>query len=314
MPRLPKSLNCSLAGQAYPADAAGIVQMVRSHFDEAGIPLPASLVSRATHCPGIVVPHLDFRVGGSVYPHGYQGYLTDPVPETVVILGVGHRCPADISIYGAAYQTPLGTLGVDGELIAELLSHSGEKFAGERIHHKGEHSIEFAAVYLRALASLYPEWANVKIVPLLCGGMQGEIAAGEPGVNPYDECADLLRAAVQRLGRRVSLLVSVDGSHVGPRFGHPFAADSRVLQNIAALDEAAWSAVEAGDPDDFFRAFLPTRNAQYFDGVGALRVALRFFAKEARFVIGKYAQWHESSDQSVVTLAGGIFENHQTKT
>jgi AmmeMemoRadiSam system protein B len=98
--------------------------MVRAQFATAG-GLPASeAVGKSTLLPGLVVPHLDFRVSSDVYAHGYRALLEAEAPEVVVILGVGHRSRVELSADGRDYETVLGRAVVDQPLLAALREKS----------------------------------------------------------------------------------------------------------------------------------------------------------------------------------------------
>ncbi|HPA20242.1 MAG TPA: AmmeMemoRadiSam system protein B [Verrucomicrobiae bacterium] len=297
------------AGKCYPADRDGVLGMVRAHFEKGVGALPETLVRDRDRgpLPGIVVPHLDFRVGGPVYSYGYRELLSSEPADVYVILGVGHRCPAELSVLRKGYETVLGEVPCDPAFVADLAGRVSFPIEVAPLSHHDEHSIEFAVIYLQAIAAMYPEYGGFSIVPVLCGAMHEEIMRGSADGSAFGEFAGALRATIGACGKRVCVIGSIDGSHVGPRFQHPFNVDGDVRRRIEDLDRAAFEAASKGDPGAFFSIFLDTYNAQGFDGVGVLYIMLHLFGGRATFELLHYDQWYEREDRSMVTLASGVF-------
>ena len=304
-------LRAKLAGQVYPTEVEGILAMVESHFQE-GLGHPPQLRPDESQPDvlGVVVPHLDFRVAGGMYAPPYQRMLTAPPRDCYIILGVGHRCPAPCSLLAKGYKTPLGEIGCETPLVDAICERLSFDAKVHPTSHDGEHSIEFVAIYLQALARMR-EQEPPKIVPILCGGMDEEIAAGRGADSPMGCLGLALRNVMAGWPSRIGLIISVDGSHVGPRFGHSFSVDSDCLEKIRIEDMHCLEAVSSGDPDRFLQTFTPTANGRYFDGVGALYAAMVALRGRARFQLLDDDQWFEESDQSVVTIACGVFEQMQ---
>jgi AmmeMemoRadiSam system protein B len=297
------------AGGSYPDTEEEIVAFFRDQFLAGTGAVPSWDAERERACvPGLIVPHLDFRVGGPVYSWAYDALLREGGwPETFIVLGVGHKCPADVSLLARGYRTMLGEVECDMELARELESGCSEPIDTEGWAHWGEHSIEFVVIFLQALRRLVPELPPFQFVPVLCGGMHGEIEAETTEDSTYGDFAEVLHEVCQARAGRVCVIGSVDGAHVGPRFGHRFKVNPQRLQEIAKQDHEAWEAVADGGAEHFFTTFLKDGNSRHFDGVGVLYVMLRALRQRALFSLLKYDQWFEKRDASVVTLASGIF-------
>ncbi len=293
----------------YPAAPEQIEMMVREHFARAGFNLTMSDTSLRQMPPGILVPHLDFRVGGHVYPHGYYPLIGAEAPEQVIVLGVAHHAAVDVAVSRRGFSSPLGDLQPALDLYEALRGEcSQEAFEVEECEcFDGEHSIEFPLIYLQALGRIFPERRDFEVLNLVCGGMQNEIEVEDPRGTAYDEIGRAISRVLERSRKRILLIVSVDGAHVGPRFGAEDGVSERQLMDIRSADKDAFSVASLGNPDLFFETFLPTLNERNFDGVGALYIALRALEKRARFELSCYDQWFWPPDQSVVTLAAGVF-------
>jgi hypothetical protein len=139
-----------------------------------------------------------------------------------------------------------------------------------------------------------------------------EVAAGvppKPGASA-DRLAAALRGVLDRLGpgKRVQVIVSIDGCHVGPRFDHDYKVGPRRLKATAAWEEELWQTVERRDLPAFFAHLGKDRNARYFDGVGALTLMMKVFGDDLVLRRTHYEQWHTAADASAVTFTSGWAE------
>src|SRR5436190_1451835 len=136
--------------------------------------------------------------------------------DILVVFGTDHvGGPGAITLTRQRYDTPFGPLDTDLPAVDAVAEALGQEAAfAEELHHRGEHSIELAAVWA---ASLLGD-RRPPMLPVLCGSF-----------FPYtNEDADpaldaRLTAAVDALkrataGRRVVAVAAGDLAHVGPAF------------------------------------------------------------------------------------------------
>jgi len=300
----------------YPSNPAQALAFFRDVYDArvAGKLPPApekgSLV-------GVVTPHIDFRVSLRAYAAAFRPLLDVPLAETYLILGVGHRSPLEWNFDYRDYATPLGRAICATEMVDALVAEADP--ARHFLHeaHDGEHSIEFALVWLQALRRLHPA-ANgaaekpVRFVPLLCGGMHPYVE----GMVEWDELTDFHRlsralAALlrQHPPEKLQVIVSIDGCHLGPRFQHPFRVTPTLLKATAGWEELLWRQVAQGDARQFLDWVRNEGNDRYFDGVGALALLLAAgnLSEQKSFTVQRtyYEQWFTERDASAVTFSSG---------
>ncbi len=259
----------------------------------------------------LIVPHIDFRVNLDQYINTYtQLYTAHAFPELVIILGVGHRCPHEFSVHPYGLETPLGIIEPDLEGWAQLaascpfeLSRSPETF-------EGEHSLEFAAVWLDVVRELaFPEH-SFKILPILCGGLFENLYLN---VIPdeHDEfflLGSALKALVdERPVGSTLIIASIDGCHVGPRFQHRFGGNRAVQKAVRNWEADLWQAAQPDSYPRFFEHLAGIQNMFHFDGVGALSLLLQHFPYHTR--IDQTDCWFEESDQSFVTFSSGVMKS-----
>ncbi len=193
------------AGLLYPADPASLDAAYRDIFgDEPRTRGDSSVV-------GVLVPHGPLELVGETLAKT----LTDlPRPEDlecVVILGTDHG--PGLLPYAAArrgFDTPLGPLPAHTQILDALDRRLDWAFR-EELRHRSAHSIELAAVTLRAL---YGD-AVPPIVPVLCG--PGVLRTRDP--EAAERFATTLEALLE--GRRALVWGSAELSHGGVAYGRP---------------------------------------------------------------------------------------------
>ncbi len=299
----------------YPSDPVQALAFFRSAFKSfAANELPPA--PDKSSLVGIVTPHIDFRVSLPSYAAAFLPLLGEPLADTYLILGVGHRSQLEWNLDRRDYLTPLGRAECATDLVDELAKGADPALHFSPQAHGGEHSIEFPLLWLQALHQLRAAHDGkakpVRFVPLLCGGLHAYVE-GFVEWNELDEFHRLSRALAdlfQKIppGEKLRIIVSIDGCHLGPRFDHPFQVSSALLKATAGWEEKLWACAAQGNAREFLDWFREEGNDRYFDGVGAL--ALLLSASELnknKVTIQRthYEQWFTERDASAVTFSSG---------
>ena len=251
-----------------------------------------------------IVPHIDFRVNFDLYAETYAHWRDrNWFPSRVVILGVGHRCPSELACLPAGFQTPLGEVKADTDLFAKISSRLPFPLGKETRGFQGEHSIEFVVIWLQALRDLFFPDRSFTILPILCGGFQNSVETGQPPTSDSSESLFAHALAETSEDPDTAWVASIDGCHVGPRFQHPFAADSKVRARVATWEKKLWSLASSQTLEPFFQHLSTNQNGFYFDGVGVLHTLMA--GQKLRAETQPAVQWHEPTDQSIVSFSRG---------
>ena len=177
---------------------------------------------------GLVVPHAGYVYSGPVAAFSYAALAEDGLRASYVVLGPNHSGQgAPLAITHHDFQTPLGLVPIDTDLLAALSKPPLEDDVGA---HRHEHSIEVQLPFLQFLSP------DVKFVPVCMAFQEYELAA---------EVGDLVASAVA--GRDALVIASSDFSHVGPQYyqmpprGKTAPAwaqeqDAKAIERILALD------------------------------------------------------------------------------
>lgn len=289
----------TLAGEVYPADPEALRRLLRS-FQE-GLPEERPVETGR----GLVSPHIDYARGGRTYARVW-GRAAPFVREAdlVILLGTDHYGEdGSLTLTRQHYATPFGVLPTARSIVEALAQALGEDraFAGE-LRHRGEHSIELAAVWLHAVREGRP----VELVPILCGPFASCIAEGrDPASDPrVGRVVGLLRAAAA--GRRAVVVAAGDLAHVGPAFGgRPL--DLRGRARLRAEDEALIERMCAGDAAGFFARIHEVQDCNNVCGVSPIYLALRVLEPTSGEAVAYELCPADEAGTSVVSICGVLW-------
>ena len=305
------------AGTSYPEASETLRQTVTGFFNPPYGPgvldqIPAAEIAQSDTVRGLIVPHVDLRVGGATYAHGYRELICHSQAELFVILGVAHQSIGDNLFYVSQkdFATPGGVVRTNRSIARRLLAAADAEHVVAELAHRTEHSVEFQAVLLHALlAERYGR--NVEIVPVLCGSVDNFLAEEEDPTR-----APAFKRFIQRLGAELEeskkkwcVLCSVDFSHVGPEFGNSTMIGERVLPPIERGDRRVLKHIEKLDTEGFVQEVQRTQNSRHMDAILAVLTMLeacRGTFNRARLL--QYDQMLKTATHSAVSYCSVAFE------
>lgn len=264
-----------LAGKSFPREPEALRSQLEGYFAAAEGPGSTPPSPAAAGLTGLVVPHIDFLRGGPCYAWGYRELEGAPPADRWVILGTVHLpIGRAFALTRKNFETPLGDVETDQEFLDHLVAKAGSEYFADESAHRGEHSIEFQAVFLRHWT---PPGRAVRIVPILCGSLHEfvEQRRSPKEGQEIETFVAALRDSLARCGGRTLLLASADLAHVGPRFGDAYPVTPGQLREIADADRDMLGAVETGDAEAFFRAVARDGDRRRICGLPPIYTALR---------------------------------------
>lgn len=226
---------------------------------------------------GLCAPHMDLWRAAVGYGHAYRALAErlDEEVDTFILLGTSHapmRRP--FAVCAKAFATPLGALEPDHEAIRGLEAASRFDLREDEYLHKGEHSLEFQAVFLRHV--LGPRAATARIVPVLCGLGDAQVSGRDPALDADAESFLVaLRRLVEDRQGRVLVIAGADLAHVGPRFGDARPLDERGKERLRARDAESIDLALGGDAPGFFRHVAADLSTRRVCGLGPIYTMLR---------------------------------------
>jgi MEMO1 family protein len=293
----------ALAGLCYSREPAVLRAELGAFFDPPEGPGRALPRKPGASLKGLIAPHIDPRRGAAAYAHAYAELMAHDPPELVIILGTSHQGagPELFSATRKNYATPLGAVETDRDFVDNLVVRfTGGDLLGDEVLHRGEHSIEFQALFLAYALGV----RGYQIVPVLVSSFHEMIASGltptdDPRVRSFlDALNDLLGAEK----RNVLVLAGVDFAHVGRKFGDSFAADEGVARRIQHEDLELIENIKRGDPNGFFADILRDRDARKICGLSPMYTQLELLKGRAGRLL-KYGIAMEPQTESCVSFA-----------
>jgi MEMO1 family protein len=139
---------------------------------------------------------------GPVAAHLYRKLWEQEPPKTVVILGPNHRgYGAGVAVTSEAFDTPLGEVQVDGELIGDLVD---DLIINDSEAHAYEHSLEVQIPFMQFIG-----WDPL-IVPICVGAQDLEtlMAVGEKLRKSISGRNDVLMIASSDMSHYVTAKVA----------------------------------------------------------------------------------------------------------
>jgi hypothetical protein len=289
-----------LAGKSYPAEAGALREALDGLFRHADGPGDAPPSPMAARLGALVLPHIDYARGGPCYAWGYREADGLGGVDRWIVLGTVHApIGRPFAISRKDFETPLGTVAADREFLDGLVAGGAGTYLDDEFAHRGEHSIELQAIFLRHVTA--PTRA-VRMVPILCGSMHQLIAercspAGEPEIERF---LALVQDTIRAVRGRTVVVASADLAHIGPRFGDPHRVTASQLRETAEADRELLAAVEAGDAEAFFRLVARDGDRRRICGLAPVYLALRLVPATSGRLL-RYGQW--ADPQGTVTFA-----------
>lgn len=289
---------CCLCGRSYPNEPAQLKQLIDN-----------ILVNRPTHIQpegelkAIVAPHIDLSAGARVYAGAY-GMLRHVAPKRVILLGTGHRMTNDLfCLTEKDFATPLGVVKNDSKIIRRLKRTDSNIFAANDFEHRSEHSIEFQVLFLQHLLGT----DSFTLLPILCGALMTTLAAYDRNtylekVKPF---LKELKQIILEADKETLIVVGVDFSHVGPKFGHERPAEY-IASRAEAHDKSLLNALAESDADLFWEESQKVEDQYNVCGFPALACLLEILPLCKGQVLD-YQQRHEAATQSAVSFAAVAF-------
>ena len=296
----------SHAGGAYPAEPDELRLTMDGFFAHVEGPGPIEWPAEPAHAiAGAIAPHIDFHRGGPAYAWAYRRLAERCDGDLFVIFGTCHAGMRDpFALTLKDFATPFGPAAVDRDFVDAVSARAGQDCFGSELAHRGEHSLEFQAVFLRYL---YATRRELTIVPILASFAHEALARGKgPEDDPrVPRFLEAVGETIAASGRRVVVIAGADLAHMGPRFGDPAPVSDDELKGIEREDRAMLGAVESGDARAFFEAVARDGDRRRICGYSPIYATLRVLDRP-RGELHRYGQWPDP--QGVVTFASMTFE------
>ncbi len=290
------------AGMSYEGEPDQLKAQLRSFFlPPEGPGLPDLSLKNERKLKGIIAPHIDLRRGGSCYAWAYKNLAETGPFDLYIILGTVHCETKNLFTFSSKdFETPLGMVETDKEFLQAFKENCELDFFSDEIVHRNEHTIEFQTIFLKYL---FPS-VNIKILPILVGSFYEMM---EQRVEPMASISmrvftETLKRTIQRSGKRVCYIASVDLAHIGRRFGDALAPDELALKSLSRKDKSMLETITKLDKSDFYWNIARERDERRICGFSPIYSMLACMEAEEGELL-KYDQSYDQQGGSVVSFA-----------
>jgi AmmeMemoRadiSam system protein B len=290
------------AGRSYPIDVDELDQLLRGYLDDVD---EENGAIEGTDVRGLISPHIDYMRGGPVYARVWKrAEEAVKAADLVVLLGTDHMGKdGALTLTRQHYATPFGVLPTALDVVDVLADALGDEAAfADELHHRSEHSVDLAAVWLHYMREKEP----CEVVPVLCGSF-GHFVRGEAELASdvkINALVDAFRQATD--GRRVLVVSAADLAHVGPAFG----GQPLDLVGRAQLQAADYELIERmceGDAEGFFAAIKREDDRRNVCGVSSIYLALRMLSPTQGEQVAYDRCPADQKGTSLVSICGVLF-------
>lgn len=291
-----------MAGKGYPADPEELARLLERYIGAAWGKRPTEVRSDPS-VRGLISPHIDVQRGGLVYAQAWpQAAEAIREAEIAIILGTDHADgEGELTLTRQHYATPWGVLPTAQAVVEAISQAIGPEAAfRDELHHRSEHSIELAAVWLH----YYLRDGGCEVVPILCSSFD-PFVAGESGPAQSTQISAAIEALREVIdSRRTLVIASADLAHVGPAFGDPTPVDLAGRARLRAADERLIAAIGAGDAEGFFQEVKQEGDRWRICGLPPIYLALRLL-EDTKGELAGYAQCPaDQKGTSLVSICG----------
>jgi len=295
-----------LAGINYPADPDKLRDTLQRYMDSAP---DTGQQTDDRPIRGLVSPHIDYQRGGLVYAQVWDR-ATEAVREAeiAIIFGTDHLSEEDgLTLTRQHYATPWGALPTACHIVEAVAQAMGDEAAfRDELHHRVEHSIELAAVWLHYLRGDKGD-SPCELVPVLCGPFQRFVTGDDqPGQDVTMSAAiEALRAATA--SSRTIVVAAGDLAHVGPAFGDSYPIDLVGRARLTAADQQLMTVICTGDAEASFQGVKEEQDRRRICGLPPIYLTLRYL-DGAKGEISGYMQCPaDQRSTSLVSICGIVF-------
>jgi len=235
--------KAAVAGGFYPRFKDELIETIESCFMDKefgpGKSLEIGVEKKPRTILGGICPHAGYSYSGAAVANTMQRIASEGLPDTIIILGTQHTGYYDIALMDSGeWETPLGNIGIDGELAKAIMAESeliiNDESAFFGYPHGREHNIEVQLPFIKYMSEKAGK--DVKFVPIKIGSTK---------FKKLKDCGEAIgRAAKSQGDKSIIIIASSDMTHKSPsNYKNPESdlkamkrADNAVINAIKSYD------------------------------------------------------------------------------
>ncbi len=295
-----------LAGINYPADPDELRDTLQGYIDSTP---DTSQQTDDRPIRGLISPHIDYQRGGPVYAQVW-GRMAEAVREAeiAIIFGTDHLSGEDgLALTRQHYSTPWGVLPTAHHVVEAMAQAMGDKAAfRDELHHRVEHSIELAAVWLHYLLGDRRD-SPCELVPILCGPFQRFLTEDDQPEQDATMSATIEALRAATASSRTIVVAAGDLAHVGPAFGDSYPIDFIGRARLTAADQQLMATLCTGDAEAFFQEVKEEQDRRRICGLPPIYLTLRYLDGAKGEASGYMQCPADQRSTSLVSICGIVF-------
>lgn len=291
----------TMPGKSCPSDAAELGIFLQRFLDQ----VENKCIDIDSKVKGLISPHIDFVRGSPVYA-GVWKKVAPAITEAelVIIIGTDHAGgDGRITLTRQNYGTPWGVLMTAHDVVDEIVAVTGEEIFKDELHHRDEHSVEAAIIWLHHLLG----GKKCAVLPMICGSYHNFI---EKGTSPSQDAhiQAVVAALKMVVAERKSIVVAAaDLAHIGPVFSDPYPVDLTGRAKLSAQDRSLMEIMAEGNAEAFYEEIRSEGDRRHICGMPPIHIMLSLLSDIKGKMTG-YAQCPASEDgASLVSICGMVY-------
>ena len=295
----------AFSGKGYEADPDALQRQLEGHFASKEGPGFKPSENKGKKIKGLIVPHYDMQQAGPVYAWDYKELKEADAPNLYVILGTCHAGLRNgVALTDKDFQTPLGVVPMDRELVNRFRKKGGEVFFEEDYSHRNEHSLEFQLPFLQHVAAA----RSLTMLPVLCAfpassWTDPELTGLAENIETF---ARAMSQAIAESGKEVCFIVGAELAHIGLRYGDNKPPTYYSFHQCMQADLEMLKYVENVDAEGFARFVQKEGDARRISGFSPIYTLLRLIQAGKGEVL-RYDRGVTDQFNSTVTYASMAF-------
>jgi hypothetical protein len=198
------------------------------------------------------------------------------------------------------FETPLGMVDTAVDFVERLAERTGKDYFVDEFSHRGEHSIEFQALFLKYIL---PE--GLEIVPILVSSFHDRYDSKESPAGDEDIAGMVrtIKELVREDSRNYCIVAGADLAHVGRQFGDPTGPTEDMLSAVERQDREFLDFIISGDGEGSFQSIAADQDRRRVCGCPPIYLMLSCL-ENVRGELLQYRQWKDFDAGAAVTYAG----------
>ncbi|MCH2148249.1 MAG: AmmeMemoRadiSam system protein B [Phycisphaerales bacterium] len=217
----------------------------------------------------LFLPQLEYPHTWPIFAACWHALQSAPAPDRIIVFSNNaHGIGDGIVLTRLGFETPLGRMQPDTELIESLAAACGERVFADELDHIANIGIEMQLPWIQQ------RWGDVPVTGVLVPDpIDGLIESDELRID-RPAFTGMLRDCLATLGGRTLFIASGDLSHVGPQYGEPRPIDDQRRFDVERNDRDLLGHIMSGDVEAFLSAISWTKNPTRWSGAGVLAALL----------------------------------------